>query len=226
MMTVLSTSHLMRTRDLEAQGFNRVAIGVMVERKELVKRGRGLYSSRDYEPTEHYSLALVAIKYPRAVFCLLTALRLHGITTQNSHDLWIAIENKPRQRVMDFPSLKVVRSTGPELENGNEQMTVDGVVKISVTNLNKTIVECFKFRHKIGLNLATEALKEAWTSKKINMEELHYFAQLMRVDKVMRPYLEVLACSTTPIYEKIENLSQNNVDLPPIESSLYEPLQR
>ena len=191
-MTSAQTPHLMRTRDLEAQGINRVAIGAMVERGELVKLGRGLYSAPDYSPSENSSVALVALKYPNAVFCLLTALRLHGITTQNPHQIWIAIEHKARQPLMDFPPLKVVRSTGPGLEEGIEQVKVDGTVQIPVTNLNKTIADCFKFRNKVGLDVALEALKEAWAAKKINMDELHYYAQLGRVDKVMRPYLEVL----------------------------------
>jgi len=184
---------LIRTRDLEALGMNRVAIGAMVQRGQLVRLGRGLYAPPNYESTENSSLAQVAIKYPKAVFCLLTALRLHGVTTQNPHEVWIAIEHKAKAPKLDYPPLHVIRSTGDGLYAGTEQMTVDGVVQVPVTGLAKTIADCFKFRNKIGLDVAIEALREAWSAKRISMDELHHFAKICRVEGVMRPYMEALA---------------------------------
>lgn len=190
---VTSIRGLMRTRDLEALGWNRVAIGAMVERGQLMRLGRGLYAPPDYAPSENSSLAQVSIKYPKAVFCLLTALRLHGVTTQSPHQVWVAIDHKAKAPKMDYPPLHVIRSTGDALYEGVEQTTVDGVVQVPVTVLAKTIADCFKFRNKIGLDVAIEALKEAWNAKRISMDELHRYAKICRVENVMRPYMEALA---------------------------------
>jgi predicted transcriptional regulator of viral defense system len=184
---------LMRTRDLESKGWNRVAIGAMVERGQLIRLGRGLYAPPDYMPSENSSVAQVAIKNPKAVFCLLTALRLHGVTTQNPHEVWIAIEHKAKAPKIDYPPLRIIRSSGDAISQGVEQMAVDGVVQVPVTVLAKTIVDCFKFRNKIGLDVAIEALKEAWMAKRVSMDELHHYAQICRVQNVMRPYMEALA---------------------------------
>lgn len=184
---------LVRTRDLEAQGWNRVAIGVMVQRGQLIRLGRGLYAPADYALSEDSSLAQVAIKYPKAVFCLLTALRLHGLTTQNPHEVWIAIEHKAKAPKMDYPPLHIIRSSGDALHQGIKPVVVDGVVQIPVTVLEKTLADCFKFRNKIGLDVAIEALKEAWSAKRISMDALHHYAKICRVHNVMRPYMEALA---------------------------------
>jgi predicted transcriptional regulator of viral defense system len=184
---------LMRTRDLESKGWNRVAIGAMVERGQLIRLGRGLYAPPDYMPSENSSVAQVAIKNPKAVFCLLTALRLHGVTTQNPHEVWISIEHKAKAPKMDYPPLRIIRSSGDAFSQGVGQMAVDGVVQVPVTVLAKTIADCFKFRNKIGLDVAIEALKEAWMAKRVSMDELHHYAQICRVQNVMRPYMEALA---------------------------------
>lgn len=183
---------LMRTRDLEAMGWTRVAIGAMVERGQLIRLGRGLYAPPDYVPTEDSALAQVAIRHPQAVFCLLTALKLHGLTTQNPHQVWIAIEHKAKAPRMDFPPLRIIRSTGAALHESVEQMTVDGAVQVAVTSLPKTLADCFKFRNKIGLDVALEALREAWNARRITMDELYRCAKICRVEKVMQPYLESL----------------------------------
>jgi predicted transcriptional regulator of viral defense system len=184
---------LMRTRDLEAKGWNRVSIGTMVQRGELLKLGRGVYAPSDYAPTEESSLAQVAIKCPHSVFCLLTALKLHGVTTQNPHEVWIAIDHKANAPKMDYPPLRVVRFSGDALTHGFDPIVVDGVVQANVTNMAKTIADCFKFRNKIGLDVAIEALREALNAKRVTMDELHHHAKICRVDKVMRPYMEALA---------------------------------
>ena len=191
--TNIHVNGLMRTRDLESKGWSRVAIGAMVARGQLIRLGRGLYAPPDYTPSENSSVAQVAIKNPKAVFCLLTALKLHGVTTQNPHEVWIAIEHKAKAPKMDYPPLRIIRSTGDAMRQGVEQMAVDGVTQVPVTVLAKTIADCFKFRNKIGLDVAIEALKDAWNAKRVSMDDLHYFAQICRVQNVMRPYMEALA---------------------------------
>lgn len=183
----------MRTRDLEARGWNRVAIGTMVRRGELLKLGRGVYAPPSYVPTEESSLAQVALKCSHSVFCLLTALKLHGLTTQNPHEVWIAIDHKASAPKMDYPPVRIVRFSGEALEQGFDSIVVDGVVHANVTNIAKTISDCFKFRNKIGLDIAIEALREALEAKRVTMDELHHYGKICRVDTVMRPYMEALA---------------------------------
>lgn len=127
------------------------------------------------------------------MICLLTALRLHGVTTQNPHEVWIAIDHKAKAPKVDYPPLRITRSTGDALSQGVEPMVLDDIVQVPVTNLAKTIVDCFKFRNKIGLDVAIEALKYALNNKRVSMDDLHHYAQICRVEKVMRPYMEALA---------------------------------
>jgi predicted transcriptional regulator of viral defense system len=142
--------------------------------------------------TEQGTLAEVAIKYPNSVFCLLTALQIHELTTQSPHQIWLAIDAKARVPQMDYPPLKVVRFSREALEAGAEIVRMDGVVSGLVTSVEKTIVDCFKYRNKIGLDIAIEALQEAWRSKRMSMDKIWEFAKICRVTNVMRPYLESL----------------------------------
>ena len=135
-------------------------------------------------------LAQLATKYPLIVFCLLTALKIHGLTTQNPHEVWIAILPHARTPTPVYPPLHVVRFSDPGA--GTEQIAIDGVTNVLVTTVAKTVADCFKFRNKIGLDIALEALREAWRLKKVSMDELWEAAQLCRVANVMRPYLESL----------------------------------
>ena len=137
-------------------------------------------------------LAEVAQKHPQSIVCLLSALRVHELTTQAPFEVWIAISNKARAPKMDYPPLRIVRFSGAALTEGIERKTIDGV-EIRVTDVARTVVDCFKFRNKIGLDVALEALREAWRDKRVSMDDLWRYAKLYRVDKVMRPYMESLS---------------------------------
>ena len=135
-------------------------------------------------------MAPIAIKSKNLIFCLLTALQLHGLTTQSPHEVWVAIGQKSRAPKMEYPPLRVVRMS--DVAHGITTVVVDGVVNIPVTDIPKTIADCFKFRNKIGLDVALEALRDAWRQKKVTMDELWQAAEHCRVSNVMRPYLESL----------------------------------
>jgi len=183
---------ILRARDLGEQKLSRVVLSRLVNDGMLLKLSRGLYCLPERVVTEQSTLAEVAIKYPNSVFCLLTALQIHELTTQIPHQVWLAIDIKARVPQMDYPPLKVMRFSGEALMSGVEDKVLDGVVHISTTCIEKTIVDCFKFRNKIGLDVAIEALHEAWRDKRISMDRIWEFAKICRVTNVIRPYLESL----------------------------------
>lgn len=183
---------IVRARDLARAGISSIKIQKAKQSGVLIKLGRGLYVSSGRKSTSQDYLAEIAIKYPRSIFCLLTALQIHGVTTQSPHEVWLAIDNKAREPSIDYPPLRIARFSGAALLEGVEQKSIDGVVQIPVTSIAKTIADCFKYRNKIGLDVALEALREAWREKKVTMDELWEAAEICRMTNVMRPYLESL----------------------------------
>ena len=189
-LELVHANGLVRAHALALVGASGAKLQQLLRSGALVRISRGLYASPDRALTELDQLAQLAIKYPNIVFCLLTALQIHGLTTQNSHEVWVAIASKARAPSVSYPPLRIVRFS--DLELAVEQKAIDGVVNIPVTSVAKTIADCFKFRNKIGLDIALEALRDAWKQKKVTMDELWEVAQLCRVANVMRPYLESL----------------------------------
>jgi predicted transcriptional regulator of viral defense system len=183
---------LIRPRDLNALGLPSVALTRLVRQGLLTRVGRGLYANTDRSVSAHGTLAEVACKHPQIIVCLLSALRVHDLTTQSPFEVWIAIPNKARATKMDYPPLRIVRFSDSALTDGVEDHPIDGVT-VRVTNIARTVADCFKFRNKIGLDVAIEALQEAWRAKRITMDELWRYAKLCRVANVMRPYMESLS---------------------------------
>lgn len=182
---------LLRPRDVEACGFSRMVLSTLARQGKLTRLCRGLYALPDRPMSEHVTLAAVAGKHPNVVVCLLSALQFHGLTTQSPFEVWVAIPNKARAHKMDYPPLRIVRFSGEALIEGVEEHRVDGVT-VQVTSVAKTVANCFKYRNKIGLDVALEALREAWNAKRVKMDDLWHCAQVCRVANVMRPYLAAL----------------------------------
>lgn len=183
---------LIRPRDLNELGLPTVALTRMVRQGLLHRVSRGLYAIPDRSVSEHGALAEIARRHPQAIICLLSALRVHDLTTQSPFEVWLAIPNKARAPKMDYPPLRVVRFSGATLTDGIEQHQIDGVT-VRVTNVARTVADCFKFRNKIGLDVAIEALQEAWRANRVSMDDLWRYATLCRVANVMRPYMESLS---------------------------------
>lgn len=183
---------LIRPRDLTERGLPTVALTRLVRQGRLQRVARGLYALPDRPVSEHNALAEVARKHPQAIVCLLSALRFHGLTTQSPFEVWLAIPNKARAPKMDYPPLRIVRFSGVALTRGVENHVIDGV-PVRVTSVARTVADCFKFRNKTGLDVALEALQEAWRAKRASMDELWRYATLCRVANVMRPYMESLS---------------------------------
>lgn len=182
---------LIRARDLAPLGIARVTLTRAVRQGQLQRLGRGLYGLSSRQTSEHTTLTEVARRVPKGVICLLSALRFHDLTTQAPHEVWIAIGGKAAMPRLGYPPLRIVRFSAIALSDGVEEHLVDGVL-IRVTGIAKTVADCFKYRNKIGLDVALEALRESWREKRMTNEELWHYARLCRVANVMRPYLESL----------------------------------
>lgn len=182
---------MLRPGDLQGVGAARVMLTRMTASGQLEKVGRGLYRIPGASTSEHETLATVATRAPQAVFCLLTALQFHGLTTQLPRQVWIAMPRGSHVPKLDYPPLKMVQFTGDAYTEGVEVFERDQV-PLRVYGVAKTVADCFKHRNKIGLDVAVEALRDARSQKKATADELWHFAKICRVANVMRPYLEVI----------------------------------
>jgi predicted transcriptional regulator of viral defense system len=180
---------VVRPRDLKAKGIPQDYLWRLHRRGLLTRVGRGLYAASEVEVTEHHSLAEAARRVPHGVICLLSALRFHGVTTQLPHEIWMAIERTARRPKPDGLSLRIVRFSGEALTSGVEEHTIEGL-KVRIYSVAKTVADCFKYRNKIGLDVAIEALRECRTNRRATMDELWKYGKVCRVANVMRPYLE------------------------------------
>ncbi|MEY4563758.1 MAG: hypothetical protein RLZZ618_3035 [Pseudomonadota bacterium] len=189
---VLDLAHrlpLLRARDLASHALPTIALSRLVAAGKLERVARGVYSLPGRKLSEQRSLAEVCLRVPQAVVCLLSALRVHGIGSQAPFEVWIAIPpNSPAPR-LDQPAVRAVRMSGDALSEGIDIKVIDGV-KVPVFNAEKTVADCFKFRNKIGLDVALEALRDGWDQRKLSADELWRHAVIDRVSNVMRPYLE------------------------------------
>lgn len=158
---------------------------------ERVARGRYRLPDPDYELTEHHGLVLASAAAPSGVICLLSALQFHVIGTQLPHQVWMALDRGVRRPAIEYPPLRVVRFSGEALAAGVEEHTLEGQT-VCVYDVAKTLADCFKYRNKIGLNVALEALNDAWRDRRFQMSELEHYARICRVRNVMRPYLEAI----------------------------------
>jgi predicted transcriptional regulator of viral defense system len=178
--------------EVSAHGIPRIYLTRLVERGLLVKTGRGLYVPADADISEHHTLVEAFRRVPGGVICLLSALIFHEMTSQLPHQVWIAIDKHAWRPQVDYPRLRIVLMSGEPLAAGVVEHIVEGVA-IRVFNPAKTVADCFRFRNKIGVDVAVEALRGYHRDRRGTMDELMKFARVDRVDKVMQPYMESLA---------------------------------
>ena len=179
------------TREIAAAGIHRQALTRLVEAGKLERVARGLYRLPEQAATEHHGLVLASIAMPQATVCLLSALQFHQIGTQLPSQVWIAIDRRARQPSLTYPPLRVMRYSGEALTAGVETHRLEGRA-VRVYSVAKTLADCFKYRHKIGLDVVLEALRDAWRARRFSMDDLHRQAGICRVQRVMQPYLEAL----------------------------------
>jgi predicted transcriptional regulator of viral defense system len=190
-MQYIGRHGMVRPRDIEAIGLPREYLLRLHRQGKLDRLGRGIYTLPDANVTERHSYAVVAKRVPEAVICLLSALVFHEFTTQSPASVWIGLRKGARKPALTSPALWIVRLSGPSLTEGIENHQVEGV-PVRVYSAAKTVADCFKFRNKIGLDVAIEALKDSLRQKKANVNEIYRYAKVCRVSNVIRPYMEAL----------------------------------
>jgi predicted transcriptional regulator of viral defense system len=184
---------VLRSRDLAPHNIPRHYLRTLEDQGVIRKTGRGLYVAADAaKVTENHTVAEAAKVAPSGVVCLLTALRLHKLTTQAPFEVWMAIEPNAWKPKLDHPPLRIVRFSGKAFSEGIQKRKIEGV-EVSLYSPAKTVADCFKYRNKIGLDVALEALRDCLRKKRATMDEIWRMAAVCRVTNVMRPYMEAIA---------------------------------
>jgi predicted transcriptional regulator of viral defense system len=182
---------VLRPRDLKAHGIHRSALQRLVNDGLVRRIGRGLYETVDADVTEHIDLVEACKRVPHGVICLISALVFHDLTTQMPYEVWMAIDVKSHKPNLERPPVRFVRFSGAALTFGNEVHEIQGAT-IRITSAAKTVADCFKYRNKIGIDVATEALKEFRRTHRQEMDALWEAATVCRVQNIIRSYIEAL----------------------------------
>ena len=186
----LGAKTFFRQRDAAEVGIHSRALRRLVDDGSVERVARGLYRCTDVELTENYTRAAVCARVPGAVLCLLTALRVHDIGTQLPAQVWIAIPHKARTPVTGLP-VRVVRFSGASLRYGIEDTKFEGV-PVRITSPARTIVDCFRFRRLVGMDVALEAIRDALADRKVTPTQIRRAAEACRAESLVHPVLQAL----------------------------------
>jgi predicted transcriptional regulator of viral defense system len=192
LLSLAQKQPVVRARDVAHQGIHTSTLTRMAKSGALEKVGPGRYRlPRSTRTTEHHDLAVATAAVPRSVVCLVSALRFHDIGTQLPAEVWIAVPRGTRVPRVSAPPLRVINVSTAVFDLGIEEHRVEGQI-VRIYGLARTVADCFRFRNKVGLDVALEALADAWRGKYLNLDELRRVATKLRVQRVMRPYLEAI----------------------------------
>lgn len=191
-LQVIRRLGIVRVAELEAHGIPRGRLYRLVRNGLVERQARGIYTAREHPVTAEHTLAQVAKQVPGGVFCLLTALRFHELSTQAPAEVWIALPEKARKPKLTHPRVRVARFSGAALDEGIETHRLEGV-DVRVYSAAKTVADCFKYRNKVGIDVAVEALRDFSRRHRSGATELARYARICRVSRVMQPYLDATA---------------------------------
>lgn len=178
-------------KEVARAGIHSQQLSRLVREGRLEREARGLYRIPGQPVSEHHGLVLAARSVPHGVVCLLSALAFHGVGTQLPFQVWMAIDRRARSPAVDYPPLRLMRFSSASLSAGVETHRIEGQA-VKVYSIPKTLADLFKYRNKVGIEVALEALREAWRERRFTMDEIDQYAKICRVERVMRPYLEAL----------------------------------
>jgi len=197
---VTSAAHLLeqvgqggffRSSDLEAIGIPRTVIQKLLRKGEAQRVDRGLYRLVTGETSEHFSVLVACKLVPHAIVCLLTALQVYGIGTQIPRAVWVAIDRKAWKPKVESIPIRFVRFSGGNLKHGVETLDLLGV-PVKITSPARTVVDCFRYRKKLGMDVALEALRDTVAGRHASPAEIMHIAGLCRARTILLPYVEAL----------------------------------
>jgi predicted transcriptional regulator of viral defense system len=191
-LDLLKSRGMLRLRDFVAEGVGPETLSRLVREEAVARPARGLYQLPDARIEAAHSLAEAAVLVPRGIVCLISALQYHELTLQMPAAVWMAIERTAWRPKIDYPRIRFVRFTGPALTDGVVRHLIEGV-DVPITNPARTIVDCFRYRSKVGLDVAMEGLREGLRHRRCTADELWRYARKARAWSVMRPYVEAMA---------------------------------
>jgi predicted transcriptional regulator of viral defense system len=183
---------IFRLTEARALGLHPEQVRRLTRQGQLTRLGRGLYAAASAVPSEHHTLAEIAKRVPKGIVCLLTALRFHSIGTQHPREVWLAVDRRAAIPRIDFTPVRIMRISGAALTAGIDEHDIEGV-DVRITGPARTVVDCFKFRNKIGIDVAVEALREYRRLRKGTVDELWRQADRLRMTRVMRPYWDAMS---------------------------------
>ena len=190
-LKIAEIKKIIKPKDLVAEQIPTIYLSRLVKQGKLLRLCKGLYSLPDTLLDENQSLLEVQHLVPNGVFCLLTALRFHDLTTQNPFEVWLAVERNAAVPRIRSVQNRIFRMSGEMFSAGIVEHQVEGGT-IRVYSPAKTVADCFKYRNKVGLDVAMESLNDAWRKRIIKMDELWQFTQINRVSKVISPYAQMM----------------------------------
>lgn len=189
-LALLEERGVIKARELEEFDITSAYLNSLAEDGVVQRLERGVYAHPDFEITEHFELIVVQKRVPHGVFCLLTALQFHEMTTQLASEVHLAIERGRRDPKLDWPPLNVFHISESQFSAGIEEHELEEGPTLRVYSPARTVADCFKFRNRTGLDVALEALRDYWERDGSSVDELMKYAEICRVRNVIRPYLE------------------------------------
>ena len=191
-LDLLRARSMLRLKDFVAAGIGPETLARLVREEAVVRPARGLYQLPDTQVDAAHTLAEAAVLVPKGVVCLTSALQYHELTLQMPSVVWMAIDRTAWRPKIDYPPIRFVRFTGPALIEGVERHRIESV-EVPITNPARTIVDCFRYRTKVGLDVAMEGLREGLRRRRCTPDQLWHCARKARVWSIMRPYVEAMA---------------------------------
>ena len=191
LLRLVKRKGVIKSNDLLKFDIPRTYLSRLVKSGVLKKASRGIYVFLNGDVTEHQSTLEACTRVPHGIVCLLSALQFHGLTTEIPHQIWLGISPKARLPKVDYPPIRFVRFSGPALAAGVTEHLIHGV-KFKITMPARTVVDCFKYRNKIGLSVALEALRDCLRKHKATVDEIHQISKIRHMENVMRPYMEAI----------------------------------
>jgi predicted transcriptional regulator of viral defense system len=184
-------SGILRTKDAMEAGIHPRTLYALRDRGVVIRISRGVYRLAELGPMQNPDLIVISARVPSGVLCLISALSFYQLTTQVPHQVWIALPRGAEPPRVDFPPTRVLWFSGEAFSKGIQTHWIDGQ-ELKVYGPEKTLADCFKFRNKIGLDVAIEALKLYRQAGKVRVDDLVHYADVCRVRKIMVPYMEAI----------------------------------